>query len=162
MLDTWTEQSEVIALQLDALSRASDSVSKGVESFQERGLCVGDRLPFSASSTWGLRTLSPLLTGNRLFALKAIISALWISMAGETTERDPLPFFYSFRRNEKSTRRNLVQEENFSGSGKYVLVLITDVLPDLFFSPLHHFHGGVQWLVCSVPPWNWIKIVTVQ
>lgn len=30
------------------------------------------------------------------------------------------------------TRRNLVQEENFSGSGKYALVLLTDVCPNHF------------------------------
>ena len=35
------------ALQLDALSRASGPVSKGAESLQGRGLCVGDRLPSS-------------------------------------------------------------------------------------------------------------------
>ena len=71
-------------------------------------------------------------------------------MAGETTERDPLPFFYSFRRNEKSTRRNLVQEENFSGSGKYVLVLITDVLPDLFFHLFIIFtEGSNGWFTVS-------------
>ena len=47
--------------------------------------------------------------------------------------------FTVFDETNKSTRRNLVKEENLSGSGKYVLVLITDVLPDLFFFVFHLF-----------------------
>ena len=61
--------------------------------------------------------------------------------------------FWTKRHLHAKTRRNLVQEENFSGSGKYALGSVTDAWPDhfVFFTSLSFSRRGpnVSWGHCS-------------
>ena len=62
--------------------------------------------------------------------------------------------FWTERHIHARTRRNLVQEENFSGSGKYALGSVTDAWPDhfAFYTSSSFSRRGpinVSWGQCS-------------